>query len=203
MKTTISTLDDDGRVNRSVEVDQGPTDDMSALDITKKRLSVIERMALERATDAVCATCNGTGIDPHQNDTGTGSDQCPACEGRGVESPPAPPAGLSTPAIDHDKVAQAAEQMNGGAFTAEQAAATKALIRELDAIGEERRELNSRKAEAKAAFVECCPDVDFSAVMVAYVVYTNAETEAAASKQMTRVAETVGDVAELYQPALW
>ena len=140
MTTTISTLDDDGRVDRSVEADDGV---------------------------------------------------------------PAPPAGLSTPAIDHDKVTAAAEQMSGGTFTPKQAAATKTLMRELDGIREERRELNDRKTAAKAAFVECCPDVDFSAVMIAYVVYTNAVTEGDAAKEMTKVAETVSNVAGIYQPALW
>ena len=115
MSTTISKLDDDGRVERSVTAE-------------------------EIGTDAVCATCQGTGIDPDPADMDyaglhPGNDKCPECEGAGriepwpadAEYPPAPPAGLSTPAIDHDKVTAAAEALHDGPFSMAQAAAVKAL----------------------------------------------------------------------------
>ena len=86
--------------------------DTSALDVTKERLAVIQRMAREGATDAACETCQGTGIDPDPPDTDGPHDQCPECKGAGtVEQLPAPPAGLSTPPIDHDKVTAAAEAL--------------------------------------------------------------------------------------------
>ena len=39
--------------------------------------------------------------------------------------------------------------------------------------------------------------------MIAYNVYIAAETEAAAASQMRRVADTVKDVAGIYQPSLF
>ena len=176
--TTIQKLGPTGRVEREVEVTEVPT-------------------------DRTCETCNGTGIDPHQDATGAGDDQCPACEGSGAEAPPAPPAGLSTPPIDHDKVTAAAAVLNGGPFSMAQATAVKALYRALESIREDRQALNDRKANAKVAFIEACPDADIVSIMVAYNIYIAAETEAAAASQMRRVADTVKDVAGIYQPSLF
>ena len=84
-----------------------------------------------------------------------------------------------------------------------QAAAVKALYRALESIREDRQALNDRKANAKVAFIEACPDADITSIMVAYNIYIAAETEAAAASQMRRVADTVKDVAGIYQPSLF
>ena len=108
---------------RGTDADEAAPSDMSALDITKERLAVIQRMAREGATDAVCATCQGTGIDPDPADLDPGNDQCPECKGSGrvdpdpaEDPPPVPPTGMGQPPIDHDKVTAAAEALNGAAF---------------------------------------------------------------------------------------
>ena len=139
-----------------------------------------------------------------------GNDKCPECEGAGRiepypadEDPPAPPAGLSTPPIDHDKVTAAAETLNGGPFSMAQAAAIKTFYRTLENIREDRTALNDRKIAAKADLQEHCPDADIVSIMVAYNIYIAAETEAAAASQMRRVADTVKDVAGIYQPSLF
>ena len=190
MSTTISKLDDDGRVERSVTAE-------------------------EIGTDAVCATCQGTGIDLDPADRDHAglhpvNDKCPECNGAGrIEpypadaAPPAPPAGLSTPPIDPAKVTAAAEALHDGPFSMAQAAAVKALYRALESIREDRQELNDRKANAKVAFIQACPDADITSIMIAYNVYIAAETEAAAASQMRRVADTVKDVAGIYQPSLF
>ena len=50
--TTIQKLGPTGRVEREVEVTEVPSD-TSALDVTKERLAVIQRMAREGATDPI------------------------------------------------------------------------------------------------------------------------------------------------------
>ena len=122
---------------------------------------------------------------------------------REVEATEVPPAGLSTPPIDHDKVTAAAEALNGGPFSMVQAAFVKELYRSMELIREERQSLNERKADAKVAFQIACPDADIVSIMIAYNIYIAAETEAAAASQMRRVADTVKDVAGIYQPSLF
>ena len=175
MSTTISTLDENGRAERTVEVDE---------------------------IDTVCPTCQGTGIDPDPADMEPGKDKCPECDGAGrIE--PVPPTGMGQPPIDHDKVTAAAEALNGAAFTREQAAAVKTLYRIMESIREDRQALNDRKADAKANFQAEFPDADIASIMVAYNIYIAAETEAGAAAQMRRVAATVKDVADMYQPTLF
>ena len=179
MKTTISKVDETGRVERSVEVD-------------------------EITTDQTCETCNGSGLDPHPGHAGP----CPGCDGRGtVETPRVPPTGMGQPPIDEfdeakaDAIADAV--LAARQFTPEQAAAIKRYYLALEKIREDRQALNDRKQAAKAALQEEYPDADVPSLMVAYTVYVNAETEASASKQMERVADTVKSVAGIYQPSLW
>ena len=184
--TTFQKLGPTGRVEREVEVTEVPGD----------------------MTDAVCATCQGTGIDPDPADLDPGNDQCPECKGSGrvdptENEPPVPPTGMGQPAIDHDKVTAAAEALNGGPFSMVQAAAVKALYRALESIREDRQALNDRKAYAKVAFQKACPDTDIVSVMIAYNIYIAAKTEAAAASQMRRVVDTVKAVAGIYQPSLF
>ena len=80
---------------------------------------------------------------------------------------------------------------------------SRTFYRTLENIREDRTALNDRKIEAKAALQEHCPDADMVSVMIAYNIYIAAETEAAAASQMRRVADTVKDVAGIYQPSLF
>ena len=182
MKTTISKVDEAGRVERSVEVDE---------------------LQLPTNEGRVCETCGGNGIDPDQPDTEDLCKECPECKGTGT-LPSVPPTGMGQPPIDEAKADAIADAVLAArSFTSEQAAAIKRYYRVLEKIREDRQSLNDRKTAAKAALQEEYPDADVPSLMVAYTVYINAETEASASKQMERVADTVKNVAGIYQPSLW
>ena len=111
---------------------------------------------------------------------------------------------MGQPPIDEAKADAIADAVLAArSFTSEQAAAIKRYYLALEKIREDRQALNDRKTAAKAALQKEYPDADVPSLMVAYTVYINAETEASASKQMERVADTVKNVAGIYQPSLW
>ena len=86
----------------------------------------------------------------------------------------------------------------------EEEAHVRLFIKRMEEIREERKDLNDRKADAKAALMEHAPGIDFTALMIAYNIYVASETEQEAGATMKHTAATIEKLSRIWaQPTLF
>lgn len=107
------------------------------------------------------------------------------------------PQGLDKPPIDHEKVAEAANQ-DGTPYSTEQATALKDWFKSMEGIRDERSTLKERETEAEGRLRQHCPNINMKALKLAWALYLAAEEEQSAGAEMEKLAGEINDLSTVF-----